>query len=854
MQQNHIPFRKSFPDGLAGIFLFLVLPISAAAQDFPANYDRAFSLRQRMADLVYRAEIKPRWLADNHRFWYRVQTGPQTHEFILVDAETGARQPAFDHAKLARLLASTTGQRMRADNLPLSGLDFSETNFLIFAANGKNWRCDLENYSLATDTNSPAGEDTSVRRLPAPRPSLRTGDETSLHFINRTTNDVKLFWMDPAGNRQSYGGIVAGGEREMHTYAGHVWLVTTGAGGQLAVFEAPENGGDAIIGGEQTPAQDDFRRRPGRNRQRPTANSPDGNWTAFIRDSNVFIRDRQGGSESALSTNGTAGDFYDENFHWSPDSKKLAVTQTIKGEARTVYLVESSPKDQLQPKLLSYDYNKPGDKIPVPRPRLFDVATRQQVSVPDDLFTNAWSIDELRWWPDSSRFTFLFNQRGHQVLRIISVDAQTGEPHAIVDERSKTFIDYSGKEFSDYDDATHEIIWMSERDGWNHLYLCDAATGAVKNQITKGEWVVRGVDFVDVTNRQIWFRAGGIRPGQDPYYIHFCRVNFDGTGLTILTEGDGTHQVDFSPDRKFFVDTWSRVDAPPVTDLRRSSDGKLICDLEHADDRRLVKAGWQAPERFVAKGRDGVTDIYGVIFRPTNFNPKKKYPVVENIYAGPQDSFVPKAFAPFFSSQEIAELGFIVVQIDGMGTSNRSKKFHDVCWKNIGDAGFPDRILWIKATAAKHKEMDLSRVGIYGGSAGGQNAMRALLDHGDFYKVCVADCGCHDNRMDKIWWNEQWMGWPVVDSYVRSSNVADAAKLQGKLLLMVGELDHNVDPSSTMQVVNALEKANKDFEMLIITGSDHGSAETPYGKHRRADFLVRNLLGAKPQMQSKTAF
>jgi dipeptidyl aminopeptidase/acylaminoacyl peptidase len=664
---------------------------------------------------------------------------------------------------------------------------------------------------------------------------------------------VKLFWIDPAGDWQAYGIIPAGGEREQNTYAGHVWLVTTGNGEQVAVFEAVENGGDAIIGGAE-PVERETVRHFRRDRQHDGATSPDGNWTAFIRDNNVFIRDTQGGSESSLSTNGTAGDFFDGDFHWSPDSKKLVVMQTIKGEEHKVYLVESSPIDQLQPKLLSYDYNKPGDKIPAPRPRLFDVAARRQISVPDDLFTNAWSIDELRWWPDSSRFTFLFNQRGHQVLRIVSADAQTGEARAIVDERSKTFIDYSGKEFSHYDDATREIIWMSERDGWNHLYLYDAATGAVKNQITRGEWVVRGVDFVDETNRQIWFRAGGIRPGQDPYYIHYCRVNFDGTGLTVLTEGDGTHQADFSPDRKFFVDTWSRVDAPPVTELRRGSDGKLIRELERADIRQLVKTGWQTPERFVAKGRDGVTDIYGVILRPANFSPKKKYPVVENIYAGPQDSFVPKAFAPFFSSQEVAEPGFIVVQIDGMGTSNRSKKFQDVCWKNLADAGFPDRILWIKAAAAKHPEMDLSRVGIYGGSAGGQNAMRALLDHNDFYKVAVADCGCHDNRMDKIWWNEQWMGWPVDDSYARSSNVADASKLRGKLLLIVGELDHNVDPASTMQVVNALEKANKDFEMLVITGSDHGAAETSYGKHRRAEFLARNLLGDEPQKAGKPPY
>lgn len=821
--------------------VFSLLPSVAGAGDF-SSYDAAFSLRERMSDLVYRAEVKPHWLADD-RCWYRNQTGPETHEFILADPATGVRGPAFDHERLARALTQAIGVRQRADNLPLADLDFSGTNFLNFIAAGKNWRCDLADYTL-TEARNLAGDEGSVRVLPAPRPSLRTGDETSLHFINRLASDVKLFWMDPAGERQFYAIIPAGGEREQNTYAGHVWLVTTGAGDQVAVFEAPENGGDAVIGGDRA-----LRHNPPAvtRSSRPEDDdvSPDGKWTAFVRDQNIFLRDTASGQEFPLSTNGTDELFYSGEFHWSPDSRKLVAVQTTKGDGRKVYLIESSPRDQLQPKLLSYDYDKPGDRIPVPRPELFDVAARRQISVPDERFTNAWSVDEIHWWPDSSRFTYLFNQRGHQTLDIVSVDAETGIARPVVEEHSRTFIDYSGKEFSHYLDATHEIIWMSERDGWNQLYLYDAATGAVKNQITHGEWVVRDVDYVDETNRQIWFRAGGIVPGQDPYYIHYCRVNFDGTGLAVLTAGDGTHQADFSPDRKYFVDTWSRVDAAPVTELRRSDDGKLVCPLEHADIGRLVQAGWQVPERFVAKGRDGVTDIYGVIFRPTGFDPKKKYPVVENIYAGPQDSFAPKAFKPFYGQQEIAELGFIVVQMDGMGTSNRSKKFHDVCWKNLADAGFPDRILWIKAAAAEHPEMDLARVGIYGGSAGGQDAMRALLDHGDFYKVSVADCGCHDNRMDKVWWNEQWMGWPVDESYARSSNVEDAWKLQGKLLLMVGELDHNVDPASTMQVVNALERAGKNFEMLVITGSDHGSAETPYGKRRRADFLVRNLLGPK---------
>jgi dipeptidyl-peptidase 4 len=810
---------------------------AVGADDFTAS-DRAFGLQQRMSGLVYRSEVKPHWL-DGDRFWYRIQTGAQTHEFILVNPEAGSRQPAFDHEQLARALSIATGRSLHADDLPLTGLDFPGTNEMTFFAGGKSWRCDLGNYSLTPETNA-SETDVTIRPLSRPHPSFRTGDQTTVNFINQTTNSVKLYWIDPSGNRQFYVIIAAGGEHQQNTYAGHVWLATTGSGDEVTAFETPDNGGDAVITGERLASSE--APRPFRHRQ-SGGTSPDGKWSAFIRDNNVFVRDQHSSDEFQLSTNGTDDDFYSGEFYWSPDSKEVVAVQTIKGEERKVYLIESSPSDQLQPKLLSYDYNKPGDKIPVPSPRLFDVAAHRQIVAPDDLFTNAWSIDEIRWWPDSSRFTFLFNQRGHQTLRIVSVDAQSGEARAIVDEHSKTFIDYSGKEFSYYDDATHEIVWMSERDGWNHLYLYDGSLGALANQITRGEWVVRGVDFVDETNRQIWFRAGGIVPGEDPYYIQYCRVNFDGSGLTVLTSGDGTHEAEFSPDRKFFVDTWSRVDCPPVTELRRASDGKLICGLEKADISRLVKAGWQQPEPFVAKGRDGVTDVYGVIFRPTHFDPAKKYPVVEDVYAGPQDSYAPKAFAPFFGPQAIAELGFIVVQVDGMGTSNRSKKFHDVCWKNLADAGFPDRILWIKATAKQYPQMDLGRVGIYGVSAGGQNAMRALLDHNDFYKVAVADCGCHDNRMDKIWWNEQWMGWPVDESYARSSNAEDAWKLQGKLLLMVGELDHNVDPSSTMQVVNALEKAGKDFQMLVVTGSDHGATSTPYGKRRLAEFLMQNLQG-----------
>jgi dipeptidyl aminopeptidase/acylaminoacyl peptidase len=277
----------------------------------------------------------------------------------------------------------------------------------------------------------------------------------------------------------------------------------------------------------------------------------------------------------------------------------------------------------------------------------------------------------------------------------------------------------------------------------------------------------------------------------------------------------------------------------------------VLVDAERGDASALVAAGWTLPERLVAKGRDGTTDIYGILIRPAGLDPARRYPVIEEIYAGPQDAHVPKAFGRLIRQHTIAELGFIVVQIDGMGTNWREKKFHDVCWKNLADAGFPDRKPWIHAAAAKRPWMDLTRVGIYGGSAGGQNAMRALLDHGDFYHVAVADCGCHDNRMDKLWWNELWLGWPVDESYARNSNVTDAHKLQGNLLLVVGELDENVDPASTMQVVHALEKADKDFELLVMAGTGHGAAETPYGSRRRMDFLVRHLMGVEPRWEPR---
>ena len=342
----------------------------------------------------------------------------------------------------------------------------------------------------------------------------------------------------------------------------------------------------------------------------------------------------------------------------------------------------------------------------------------------------------------------------------------------------------------------------------------------------------------------------GSFPARTPYYIHYARINFDGTGLTLLTEGNGTHSISYSPDKKYYVDTYSRVDMPAVNELRRTADGKLVCELEKGDMSALVKLGWTPTEPFVAKGRDGKTDIYGVIIRPLNFDPKKKYPVLENIYAGPQDAFVPKGFSAGQDSA-LAELGFIVVHIDGMGTNWRSKAFHNVCFKNLKDAGFPDRILWMKAAAAKYPYMDLTKVGLFGGSAGGQNAAGGVIFHGDFYKAASADCGCHDNRMDKIWWNEAWMSWPIDESYEQSSNVVNAKNMPDDchLLLMVGELDTNVDPASTMQVCNALIKANKDYELIVFPGRESRRGKRSLRPTPDAGFLRPALDGGRTSIE-----
>jgi hypothetical protein len=839
----------------------VLLPCMMWAQGTLADYQRGEGLRGRSQGLVVNMPGTPNWIGDTEHFWY-TKTVKGGTEFVKVDAVAGTKKAAFDQAKLAVAVSTVTGHQYSALMLPFAPaaggrgggggrgaagpamtapLTFIDNESAIeFGTGGSMYKCSLSDYSCTKGGAIPANAGGRGARGGAPEDVTDGDNESPAPEATELANDPVdgMEYQPPPPQAGAGGGRFGQGEPgcapRAQVQAGGRGGRGGGRGRGAAAAAAPA--GQAAA-------------------ETPVCTSFDGKWEAVIENFNVFLRPA-GTTQPAtpLSFDGSDGNNYTlQSVAWSPDSRKLVAYHTRPRFDHQVYYIESSPADQVQPKHSSVFYNKPGDAVAIAYPALFDIATKKEIEIDNALFPNPYDITRPVWWKDSRAFTFEYNQRGHQAYKVIEVDAQTGKARPLIDEESKTFIYYNmlgpglsaGRRYRHDLNDGKDIIWASERDGWEHLYLYDGITGRVKNQITKGNWLVRNVDWVDDDKRQIYFEAGGMVPGQDPYFTQYCRINFDGSGLTKFTDADGTHTVTFSADRKYYVDTWQRVDLPPVSELRRTDDQKVVTQLEKTDASALLAAGFKYPEVFVAKGRDGKTDIWGTITRPMNFDPNKKYPVIENIYAGPQGSFVPKTFSAVPGDQAMAELGFIIVHIDGMGTSNRSKAFHDVAFKNLGDAGFPDRILWHKAVAAKYPSYDISRVGIFGTSAGGQNSMGGMLFHPEFYKVVVTNSGCHDNRMDKMWWNEQWMGWPLGPEYAASSNVDNAYKLQGKALIIIGEMDKNVDPASSLQVVNALVKAHKHFDMMYIPGQDHGVGILA-SEHYRDDYFVHNLLGVEP--------
>ena len=797
----------------------------------------------------YAQTVQLTWSKDGKRAWFKTanETGNQ---FFVINTITKKRMPAFDSERFLQAVAGKLDQRKSRklrNEEQVQEIAFAETaNELFVRTRNNNWLLDLKSYEVSKKTFPRR----KLRQLFMPqRRSGASRQSTTIRITNSLEQPVTLIWIDQSGDNVTYGELDPGETRDQHTYVGHVWLIQ----GKLrsGCFAAAAD--DHVVVDEQL--MSNVKQRKTRRTRAPSVlfksrspRSPDARWTLSAKEHDLWYWTEDG--EKRLTFRGNAENSYANqtmpNVRWAPDSKHFVSIRTTGPTQRTIHRIESSPKDQLQPKLQTQTYTKPGDEIQTETLELFSVADFKRIDISHELISNPWSLRFEGWSKDGSRFYLRYNQRGHQVARFLEVTTD-GAVHPIVEEKSDTFIHYSdgGKAvFELLDDD--EFLWASERSGWNHLYRYSLKKRELLNEVTSGDWNVKRIFRVDRKTKRVWFYAVGVHEDQDPYHEHFCRVNFDGSDFKVLTRGDGTHSIQFEQDEKYFVDTYSRVDLAPIVALRDSESGGLVAELT-AEQTQSKFGPRRLTERFVAKGRDGKTDIWGIIHWPRDFDADKQYPVVENIYAGPHDHHVPKSFRKrYWHQHRIADAGMIVVQIDGMGTAWRSKKFHDVCYKNLRDAGFPDRIAWMKAAAKKFPQMDLSRVGIYGGSAGGQNAMAALLWHNDFYKVAVADCGCHDNRMDKIWWNEQWMGWPVDDSYKQNSNMENAHLLKGDLMLVVGELDKNVDPATTTQVVSKLIKADKDFEFVLVAGAGHGAAETPWASRKRLNFLKEKLNVRSP--------
>jgi dipeptidyl-peptidase 4 len=567
--------------------------------------------------------------------------------------------------------------------------------------------------------------------------------------------------------------------------------------------------------------------------------SPDGHWQVTLKDGNIILESlRDKTLPHALTNDGTAEDGFTGSIHWAPDSQHFAIWREHHVATR-LYTVVNSIKNTKT----DIPYAKPGDPQTVRQAWVFNVASGQGYSPGAEVLPLTFETRELAWTSDSTRLRSEYIERGFTGHGVLEFDTHQKKWHVLFKEHDPKFVYTFATKFR-YDLDENTTLWTSERSGYLHLYRLNLNTGATLLALTQGNWVMKQVQHIDTTEGLVYFSALGRVANENPYYQHTCKVDLQGQHLVDLTPGDAHHTAEFSPHRRYLIDTASRVDLAPSFTLRRGQDGQAIKVLATESLEPLQAAGWQAPIRFHTTDRNQKYEIWGVINRPYPFDPKQHYPVLENIYAGPQDSFVPRSFNAWVMNHREPTLhGFYVVQIDGLGTFNRGKEFHQVCWRNLKDAGFPDRIKWMQEAAKIEPSMDLSRVGIFGGSAGGQNTAHALLNFGAFYKAGAADCGCYDNRIDKLWWNEQWMGYPIGPWYAANSCATDAAKLNGKLFLSVGESDTNVDVKCTYDLRDALLAAGKKdlFELHVVPGANHGACERGDMREKRLEFFIHAL-------------
>lgn len=753
------------------------------------DYRRAESFLSWNAEkLVSQTKVSPNWINDGNTFWYLLKD-EDGKRFVFVDAASGEKRPAFDHERLAAELSRETGTYVTHNKLPFDEIDLNTANVMRFTIGEDDWQCALSDYQCTK------------------------------------------------------------------------------------------------LGSEDEPEMTELE-------------SPDGNWIAFARDHNLWIRNTSGEETRQLSKGGEEGLGYgspiisplidaglakpDDSHYpipelfpaaiWSPDSKKIISHQLDERNVGQYHLLQTVPLNgDTRQRMFSFPYPLPGDEELVKASlKIYDIESGHEIPVhlpPLDVYYFGTPLKRKKgkmagnnvWWDeDSQKLYVTVRGRGFFTLELHVVDATTGESRRIISETSTTPIDPHLTSAGDPNirviNGGEEILWFSQRDGWGHLYLYDGNSGELKRQLTSGPWVVADVMHVDEESRKVYFTGLGREEDRDPYFAHLYQVSLDGGDVELLTPEDMDHFIQFSPSGDYFTDTCSTVSTPPVT-LLRAADGKLVCELERANIERLLATGWQPPERFKAKARDGTTDVYGVIFRPSTFDPSEHYPVLDNIYGGPQVNQSPVSFADlsrnnrasgFWQAQALAELGFIVVMIDGLGMPLRSKAYHDISYRNLGDAGLPDHIAALEQLSHRYPYLDLSRVGIFGHSGGGYASCRAMFTYPEFYKAAVSSSGNHDDPVYNPGWTERYMGYPVGDHYIDHSNKAHAANLEGKLFLVHGDMDENVHMAGTTLVVDALIKANKDFDLLIMPNRAHPLTDDPYFIRRRWDFFITHLIGATP--------
>jgi dipeptidyl-peptidase 4 len=783
---------------LAPVTFAAVVAVSIAAQQRPAvsaeDYARAERfLAPAVNPQVIGGSVSPNWLSDD-RFWYR-NTITGGAEFIVVDPVRKTRGRGFDHETLAAALSTATGAKLQPFDLPIQGLlPSTDGTSVAFTLSGRRWSCDVAGTKCVDTGVAPA----------------RSEDEPPA-----------------AGGRGRGGGRGAAGGR-------------TSSDGK------------------------------------PLAMAPDRKRGVFIRDWNLWVHDVATRHERQLTTDGVKYFGYATDNAgwtssdraialWSPDSKKIATQQQDEREVGELYFVNTVPG---HPTLRVSKYPLPGDKVMAMLHRvIIDVDTGRTVRLQMDpdfhrgTLGDNINVRDYNWNPDGSKLAFASVSRDHKHVWLRVADAATGAVRTVLEEKAATH--YESRTGWQVLWPSNDVVWYSERTNWGNLYLYDLGTGALKHPITVGEGPVTSIVRIDEKARMLWYGAAGREKGRDPYFTSYYRVSLEGPGsgraAVALTPEDGMHNVDVSPSARWVIDTVSKPDVAPVVSLR-DADGKLVMMLERADISKLAAAGWKPPTPIRMKAADGKTDIYGLMFTPTKMEPGAKYPIVNQVYPGPQSgSTGSRAFAAARGDrQALAELGFVVVTIDGRGTPGRSKSFMDAYYGAMGrDNTIPDQIAGMKDLARQYPFIDIERVGIWGHSGGGFATTTAMFRYPEFFKVGIAESGNHDQRNYEDDWGERYQGLlekksDGTDNYDVEANQNFAKNLKGKLLLAHGTMDTNVPPSQTLLVVEALIKANKDFDLIMLPNQAHGYGNmSAYMMRRRWDYFVKWLTGVEPPSEYK---